>query len=60
MYAQNAASVNEFLGHSWDKVIFSPLQLLNIPDVHAFLLMLNLFLSLSSLCRTMGRIQARH
>lgn len=20
MYAQNAASVNEFLGHSWDKV----------------------------------------
>lgn len=21
MYAQNAASVNEFLGHSWDKVI---------------------------------------
>ena len=22
MYGQNAASVNEFLGHSWDKVIF--------------------------------------
>lgn len=22
MYAQNAASVNEFLGHSWNKVIF--------------------------------------
>jgi hypothetical protein len=21
MYAQNAASVNEFLGHSWDKVV---------------------------------------
>lgn len=23
MYAQNAASVNEFLGHSWDKVMYS-------------------------------------
>ena len=36
MYAQNAASVNEFLGHSWDKVIFSLLQLLNTHDAHLF------------------------
>ena len=35
MYAQNAASVNEFLGHSWDKVIISLLRLLIIPDAHS-------------------------
>lgn len=33
MYAQNASSVNEFLRHSWDKVILS---LLNIQNGHAF------------------------
>ena len=36
MYAQNAASVNEFLGHSWDKVASScqPFFLLISPTHH--------------------------
>lgn len=29
MYGQNAASVNEFLGHSWDKVV---IIWLNVPS----------------------------
>lgn len=45
MYAQNAASVNEFLGHSWDKVIFLLLRLLNNPGASDFNDVVNYFLS---------------
>lgn len=30
MYAQDAASVNEFLGHAWDKVLFYDVKYLNL------------------------------
>ncbi|TXG61337.1 hypothetical protein EZV62_012700 [Acer yangbiense] len=32
MYSQNAASVNEFLGHSWDKL---PINSIHLPDTHS-------------------------